>query len=141
MKLFPIVSHRKWLLGVAFLSAIAWVIAYFMSQKIDCTQGTISCNDYINILDAFVRAPFIPSLIFTSFLFLFFSERAFKWWRWFAIVIIPILTWWIMTEDSELFGHGTASYFSGMFFLVISTLIAISSAIYNHFKLRSVTEK
>ncbi len=135
MKLFPIASYRKWLLGVAFLGIIAWLSTYFMSQKIDCTQGTISCNDYINILDGFVRAPFIPSLIFTSLLFLFFSERTFKWWRWFAIVIIPILTWWIMTEDSELFGHGTASYFSGIFFLVISVLIATSAAIYNHLKL------
>ncbi len=141
MKLFPIASYRQWLLGVVFLGVIAWLSAYFMSQKIDCTQGTISCNDYINTLDALCRPPFILFLFFTPFLFLFFSERAFKWWKWFAIIIIPILTWWIMTEDSELFGHGTASYFSGIFFLVISTLIAISSAIYNHFKLRSVTGK
>jgi hypothetical protein len=136
MKLFPIASYRKWLLGVTVFVAVAWGWAYEMSQKIDCAQGTISCNNYINILDGFVRGPFILSVIISALFLLFFPERAFKWWRWFAIISIPILVWWITTSIGEFFGPQSASLFSGVFFAVMTILIAISAAAYNHLKLR-----
>ena len=136
MKLFPIASHRKWLLGVTVSAAMAWWWVYEMSQKIACAQGTISCNNYISTLDGFVRGPFIPSVIITALILLFFPERTFKWWRWFALVSIPILVWWIISADGEFFGHRATSLISGIFFGSISILIAISFTIYNHLKLR-----
>jgi hypothetical protein len=134
MNIFPLASYRKWLLGLIVLGAIVWLIVYLLSQKIDCIQGTIACNNYINTLDGFVRAPFIPSVILSSFFLLFFNERAFKWWKWFAVIGIPILVWWITTAVGEFFGHQAASLFSGVFFATVTILIAFSATAYNYFK-------
>lgn len=123
-------------MGIVISSAIAWMIVYLLSQKISCVQGTISCNNYINTLDGFVRAPFILSVVVSAIFLMFFSERAFRWWRWFAIISVPTLAWWITTAVGEIFGHSVASLFSGVFFAVGTIFIAISASIYNYFKIR-----
>ena len=136
MNIFPLASYRKWLLGVIISSVAIWVSLYLKSQNISCSYGTVSCIEFINTLDAFVRGLYIFSIIGVSLFLLVLPEYIFKLWRWFAIISVPILTWWITTAVGEFFGHITASYFSGIFFLSASILIAIFASIYNYFKIR-----
>ncbi len=154
MKLFPIAGYRKWLLGGVLLTLVAWGGVYFVlyknslgidlscdSSKYETGNLVHECLDKIDILYAFYFGYFIKSILLVSVILLFLPERAFKWWRWFAMPSIPLLVRWIIIEDSDFFGHEGANFYSGFFFLVFSLLIAIVATIVNYLKKRRENKK
>jgi len=149
MKLFPIAGYRKWLLGGMLLTLVAWGGVYFVLYKnslgidLSCDSSKYEtgnliqeCLNKVEILHIFYFGYFIKSILLVSVFLLFLPERAFKWWRWFAIVSIPLLAWWIINASGDLFGHQGTDKASAFFFLVFSLLIAIVATIVNYFKLR-----
>jgi hypothetical protein len=144
MKLFPLASHRKWLLGIVAIAGGGLFALYLLLYKILsglyvwCADKDVVCMQNMESLDAFYSGLFLKSIIVVAFLLLFFPERAFKWWRWFALVAIPFLGWWIFAQEGGFFGvfdQLAASKVSGYFFFVASFLIAISASFYNYLKL------
>ena len=105
-------------------------------QKTNCLQYDFSCDNFTNILAVFTWGYFIKSIFLTSLVLFVFPERAFKWWKWFAIVSIPLLTWWIIPPGGYFFGRQAADKISALLFFGVSLLIAVSAAIYNYFKVR-----
>ena len=150
MKLFPIAPYRKWLLGIIVFTGGGLLC---LSQIIHPGYLTTLCGDsdinrtcwnfWSQIMDGgFFSGFFLKAIITSSFLLLFFPERAFKWWRWFALFAIPYAIWDIATTktDSGLFLLGSSpqltSDIDGALFLGATILIAIATIVYNHFKLR-----
>ena len=141
MKLFPLAVYRKWLLGVIALTGAVFGVFYLINNKdflnlANCDFGTLGCMDKVEIFDAFYSGFFLKLIILSAFLLLFFPERAFKWWRWFALIAVPLLSWWIIVEDAEYFGHRTASNFSGIGFFAVSLLISLSASVFDFIKKR-----
>ena len=140
MKLFPLASYRKWLLGIGVIAGVGLFLIDKILRNTTCPASfDASCENYTDLLFVFDSGYFIKAIILIALLFLFFPERVFKWWRWFAIASIPLLAWWIIIEDAEFFGHLAASKASGVFFFVASILIAISAIISNYLKLRGTS--
>ena|SRR3989338_2691540 len=105
-------------------------------QKTNCLQYDFSCDNFTNILAALTWGYFIKSILVTSLILLFFPERSFRWWRWFAIMSTPLLTWWMIPPGGDFFGRQAADKVSAFVFLVVSIIIALAAITYNHFKLR-----
>ncbi len=142
MKLFPIVGYRKWLLGGVLLTLVAWGGVYVLLQKLNCALSDMSCSHLLDIYAAFTWDFFLKAIIVSSFLLLFFPERASTWWRWFALFAIPYAIWDIATTKTDYgwFLSGSSpqltSDIDGALFLVATLLIAITATIYGYFKNR-----
>jgi len=147
MKLFPIAAYRKWLLGVIMLRLLVWGGVYVLLQKLNCAHSDMSCSHLLDIYAAFTWDFFLKAIIVSSFLLLFFSKRAFKWWRWFALVAIPYAVWDIATTKTDYgwFLSGSSpqltSDIDGALFLVATLLIAITVITYGYFKNRRENKK
>jgi hypothetical protein len=137
MKLFPLASYRKWLLGVAVLAGVALFLLDKILRNTTCPASfDAGCENYTDILFAFDAGYFIKTILVVSLSLLFFPERAFKWWRWFAIISIPLLAWWMIPPGGDFFGRQAVDKVSALFFIVGSILIALAAIIYNHLKFR-----
>jgi hypothetical protein len=129
-------------LGVALVAgsvlALLFVILYKKSLGFifSCGHNDASCMNNVAIVNTLYWGYFIKSILITSLILLFFPERAFKWWRWFAIVSIPLFTWWMIPPGGDFFGRQAVDKVSAFLFLVVSILIAISATTYNYLKLR-----
>ena len=99
MKLFPIAVYRRWLLLVAafsgaVMSFLAWFVHPGYLDKICANDTTQDCLYYWGGLTYDLQNEFfLKSLIIVPLILIFFTERVFKWWKWFALIAVPFLIW------------------------------------------------
>jgi hypothetical protein len=125
--------------------AVALVLSATACDKGSPTAPSGSTVPRFTADGGFNEGYFLKAVLVGSLLLLFFPERAFKWWRWFAVFAVPYVVWDIATTEthgSGLFaGLGQSPQLSstidGGLFLLASLLLALSATIYNHFKLRA----
>ena len=136
MNIFPLASYRKWLLGVIIVIFFVLFLVDIILRSTTCPAiFDVDCENFTDVFFVFDSGYFLKSVLLFSFALLFLSERAFKWWKWFAIASFPVLVWWIIPPGGDLFDRQAADKVSALFFLSVSILIAISASVYN-FKLR-----
>lgn len=133
MKIFPLASHRKWLIGIIFLVSVVWVITHVVLERIECGRNDFSCDNLREILFVFESGYLIKSILASLAGLIFCSERTFKWWSLFAIESIPLLVWWVIPPGGDYFDRQVVEEFSAIFFISMSVLIAISTFGYNYF--------
>jgi hypothetical protein len=110
----------------------------------NCPGQFSSCDELVYLLGGFTWGFGLKSIFFSSVIFFFLPARAFYWWKWFALVAIPIGVWDIITTK---FGSGLfsspdiASNIDGEIFLGISIFIAVIATIYDFFEKRKANPK
>jgi hypothetical protein len=144
--------HRRWLLGIIVLtgSLSLWLNWFIHPNYLTTLCSEVDVNNactyfWSQIIDGGFNFGFgLKAVIITSIIFLFLSARAFRWWKWFALVAIPIGVWDIITTKSGNYFPGSpdvASNIDGEIFLGISILIAIIATIYDFFEKRKKGNK
>lgn len=136
MKIFPIASYRLWLLGVGILAFVVLLSTDTVLRSTTCpTQFYSGCEHYTDVLFGFNSGFFLKSIIITTLILMALPERAFKWWRWFAVVAISFMSWEIYTTET----HGSGLFMglsssprltsdlAGALFLSLSAAIATLS--------------
>ena len=156
MKLFPIARYRLWLLCIVALTAIGWgwvyIILFKNSFGVDFTCDAAyyqtpelmqKCLGRAETLYTLYRGFFLKSIIITSILLMLFPERAFKWWRWFAMFAVPLVLYGLNGPSSSgsLFSQQVMSDFLGYIFLGISLLIAITATAFDFIKKRRISKE
>ena len=143
MKLFPIASHRWWLLGVLVLTGLVWAGLYLVLQTTNCLPSDLACSHLLSVLTAFVWDLLLKSVIVIAMVLMFLPERVYKWWRWFALIAIPYAVWDIIatkTNVSDFLGGSsprTTSDHDGVFFASLSMSIVIAAMFFD--KIRRYT--
>jgi hypothetical protein len=139
MKLFPIASYRLWLLGIVTLTAgtwffINWLVQPGYSARFCGTDPDIVCILYWNgVFGDLYHSFFLKSIIITTIILMFLPERAFKWWRWFAVVAIPFLMW-SFTKQPPAYSDAIKINFEGEAFLSLSTALITFSLLFSKIK-------
>ncbi|MFA5831660.1 MAG: hypothetical protein WC878_07590 [Candidatus Paceibacterota bacterium] len=135
MKSFFLQSHRRWLMGIILLAGGGAFLLDKILRTTTCpAQFDTACEHYTDVLFAFDSGFFLKSLILSSILLFFLPARAFNWWRWFALIAIPVGIWDIATTK---FGSGMpvgspydASNIDGDLFLGATIIIAFLATLH-----------
>lgn len=113
----------------------------FVVFGLSCAPGGYFCVEVL--LSALYWGFFPKSIIGTAILLMFFPERAFKWWRWFAIVSAPLMVHDIattkITGDFMINSPQLASGHWGTLFLSLSMTIALMSVLLGKVKQHTFT--
>ncbi len=137
-------------LGVtALLAALGLFVSDKILRSTTCPPilspvHDFGCEQHLNFLLAVNAGFFLKSLIVVAFILMLFPERAFKWWRGFALLAVPFSLWWInWTAGQNVLGGGffTTTGISdivGYVFSGITLVIVLSALIVEYVKKSSV---
>lgn len=143
MKTFFLAKHRWWLLGIIALTLLIRGGGYYVLLHTTCPkQFDVACEHYTDVLAAFTWDFFFKSILYSSALFFFLPARAFNWWRWFALIAIPLCVWNVVTTESTSsflmsWSPQYASDLYGYLFFGASVMIAIAAVLYDLIKSRA----
>ena len=141
MYMIKILSYRLQLGGIAFACAMVWIGVYVtLKQTTNCLPSDLACSHLLSVLAAFAWDLLLKSVIVTALVLMFFPERVYKWWRWFALIAIPYAVWDIITTKtniSDFLGGSsprTTSDHDGVFFASLSVSIVIAAMFFEKIK-------
>lgn len=136
MKIFSIASYRFWLAGLAVIAGGVWLCVHWLVLQDGyltrfCGQDLdIFCTHYWGgVFYDFHHGFLLKSVIISALILMLLPERAFRWWRWFAVVAIPLFAW-SLTKQLPAYSDAIELNIEGEVFLSLSIVLATLSLLF-----------